>query len=154
SDVSTLQSKSSGPEPPIDDGKKSPGTSKAGPILKSADGPAVASRNERLTATSPSTSRGNNLTSSQGLREVARFDTADHPVQAQILPDALHVLYETTGEESALWLGEVSDPKNTRKLNGHSPNWKHLVLSSDGRFAVTADDQDLRIWYLNTEKSE
>ena len=63
-------------------------------------------------------------------------------------------LYETGGKNRALWSGDLTDPKKpvTRKLQAKVPSdWSHLVLSSDGRFAVLAGkDKSLRRWDLQS----
>ena len=77
--------------------------------------------------------------------EIASFHPPYPVVQARLLPDAQHVLYETGGRNRALWRGELKDPDKPRKLEADAPGWVHLVLSSDGRFAVLAG-KDKTLW--------
>jgi WD40 repeat protein/serine/threonine protein kinase len=85
------------------------------------------------------------------LLEMTHFDLPDRVIQARLLPDGHHILYETGGRDRALWLGEFGDRPTARRLTGSVRDWSHLAFSSDGRFAVLArDDQTLWRWDLET----
>ena len=71
-----------------------------------------------------------------------------------MLPDERHLLYETAGKDRALWLGDLEDPHNPRRIDGNPPGWLHLALSSDGRFAALAcEDNTVRSWDLRTGRT-
>ena len=93
----------------------------------------------------------------QVFHEIASIPTSDPVIQARLLPDARHVLYETGGGKRALWRGDLTDPKNPRtlKLELNDPSdWSRLVLASDGRFAILAGkDRALWDWDLQTGQS-
>jgi len=87
-------------------------------------------------------------------REIARFETRGRVLQAHLLPDGRHVLYETGDKDSGLWRGDVENPKSPRRLEGHPAGWAHLALSRDGRLAVAANaDQTLTSWDLDEQQS-
>jgi WD40 repeat protein/formylglycine-generating enzyme required for sulfatase activity/serine/threonine protein kinase len=72
-------------------------------------------------------------------------------IQALPVSDPAYVLFETGGRNRALWRCDLSDPANPRKLEAGIPNWVHLALSNDGRFAVVAGtDNSLSNWDLLT----
>ncbi len=90
----------------------------------------------------------------QVFRELASFHPPDRVIQARLLLDGRHVLYEVGGQNRGLWLGDIADPNNPRNLKGHDTKWLHLALASNGRLAVTArDDNTLWSWDLATEQS-
>ena len=91
---------------------------------------------------------------SQDFREIATLDAPDRVIQARFLADGRHVLYEAAGQNRALWLADIADPKNRRKLGGHAPKWVQMAISADGGLAVTSrEDQTLWSWDLKTEQS-
>jgi WD40 repeat protein/serine/threonine protein kinase/Tfp pilus assembly protein PilF len=92
----------------------------------------------------------------KAFHEIATIKTSDPVIQARLLPDANHVVYETGGRNRALWRGDVTDPKNpqTRKLAVNAPSgWTHLALSSDGRFAVLAG-KDKTLWNCDLQNGQ
>ena len=92
----------------------------------------------------------------QAFQELATIKTADPVIQARLLPDANHVVYETGGRNRALWRADITDPKNpqTRKLEVNaSSDWAHLALSSDGRFAVLAG-KDKALWNWDLQNGQ
>jgi superkiller protein 3 len=92
-----------------------------------------------------------NQTLSQQLLDIASFRTSDRVFQARLLPDDRHVLYETSGKKRALWSGDLTDSTNPRELQANAPGWVRLAISSDGRFAVLAgEDETLWRWDLQT----
>jgi WD40 repeat protein len=88
------------------------------------------------------------------LPEIATFKATDRAIQARMLPDERHLLFETGGKDRALWLGDLEDPRNPRLIDGNPPGWLHLALSSDGRFAALAcEDNTVRSWDLRTGRT-
>jgi WD40 repeat protein/serine/threonine protein kinase/Tfp pilus assembly protein PilF len=84
--------------------------------------------------------------------EITSIKSPDRVVQARLI-DARHVLYETEGRNRALWSADLTDPKKpqTRKLESSGlSDWAHLVLASDGKFAVLAG-KDKALWYWDLE---
>jgi WD40 repeat protein len=137
--VTKTSSPGATPQPTSPAPAESSSASKAAPPA----GPAPMSR----PAPTPSGAR----TASEELRVIASIRTSDPAIQARLLPDALHILYETRGKEPALWRGDIRDPKNPRKLQSDVPGWVHLALSSDGKFAIVATkDHSLWNWDLQT----
>jgi WD40 repeat protein/serine/threonine protein kinase len=100
---------------------------------------------------------GAETTNSAGkFSEIASFKPkpSDRVLQARLLPDGRHVLYETSGQDRSLWLGEVENPKSPRKLKGDHTTWVRLVLSEDGRLAVVVcADKTVWSWNLETDRS-
>jgi WD40 repeat protein/serine/threonine protein kinase len=92
----------------------------------------------------------------QAFREIATIKTPDPVIQARLLPDANHVVYETGGRNRALWSGDITDPSNPRTtridVNAVS-DWTHLVLSGDGRCAVVAG-KDKALWFGDLQQSQ
>ena len=93
----------------------------------------------------------------QEFHEIASIKTPDPVIQARLLPDSRHVLYETDGKNRALWSGDLTDPRKprARQLEAKAPSgWTRLVLAGDGRFAVLAGkDKTLRRWDLQSGES-
>jgi serine/threonine protein kinase len=126
----------------------SPPAATSAPVKK----PAGASSPEKSgPAASPA---AENLRATLGFREIARFKAPAGVQQSRLLPDNKHVVYESGGNAPGLWIGSIQDPKNPRKLDGHSGEWRQLAFAADGRTALTLNgDRTLSVWDLETQAS-
>jgi WD40 repeat protein/tRNA A-37 threonylcarbamoyl transferase component Bud32 len=107
------------------------------------------------------------LAGTEEVGEIARFESPhDLPGWAFFLPDGRHLVYTTGGDnqdgkwvdgvDPALWVVDLSDPRNPRKLTGHAPKVGgiRLAIAPDGRLALTAGaDGTVRLWDLETGRS-
>jgi WD40 repeat protein len=96
---------------------------------------------------------------------IARFQSPHDNVHfGSLLPDGRRVAYVTGGDlqndkwvagnDPALWVGDLADPGNPRKLMGHTQDVAGLAISKDGlRALTTSKDGTLRLWDLETGKS-
>ena len=86
--------------------------------------------------------------------EIAAFKLPDPVIQVRWLREGGRVMIETGGKIRALWLADVAQPQNPRKLDSVTPPWVHLSISSDGRVAVAACiDKTIWRWDLQTGQS-
>ncbi len=74
-------------------------------------------------------------------------------LQARLLPDHRRVVYENSGANRAVWVGDLQDQK-THKLDGHPAAWTRLSFSLDGRLALALNaDNTLSSWDVETQTS-
>jgi WD40 repeat protein/serine/threonine protein kinase len=119
-------------------------------VASQATAPVTGSSPVSIATTRPSESR----VPGWAFRQMATIRTPDRVIQSRLLPDGEHVVYETLGQDRALWLGDLTQSNNPRKLEGNPVGWVQLALSSDGRFAVLAgNDKTLWNWDLKTGQS-
>jgi WD40 repeat protein/serine/threonine protein kinase len=86
--------------------------------------------------------------------EIAAFKLLDPVIQVRWLREGGRVMIETGGKIRALWLAELAQPQNPRKLESPTPPWVHLSISCDGRVAVAACiDKTIWRWDLQTGQS-
>jgi WD40 repeat protein len=114
------------------------------------------------TATAGTNKRAQELLSGEEVGEIAQFTSPHDLVSAPVfLPDGRHVLYATGGDvrdnkwskgtDPALWLANIDNEKDLRKLRGHAPGGISVAVSRDGRLALSAgDDGALRLWDLES----
>jgi WD40 repeat protein/serine/threonine protein kinase len=81
--------------------------------------------------------------------KVASIKSPDPVIQARLVTAAGHLLFETGGKRRALYRFDMKDQREPRSLKAEVPDWAHLAISSDGRFAVLAGtDGSLWNWDL------
>ena len=86
--------------------------------------------------------------------EIAAFKLPNPVIQVRWLRDGGRVMIETGGQIRALWLAELAQPQDPRKLESPTPPWVHLSISTDGRVAVAACiDKTIWRWDLQTGQS-
>jgi WD40 repeat protein/serine/threonine protein kinase len=122
----------------------------AAPELRKMPSP-VAEPTGRTEATTP---KPDTASSARTFYEIASINTPDPVIQARLVTDEKHVLFETHGTDRALWFGELADRQNPRRLECNISGWAHMALSSDGKFAVlVGKDKALWTWDLQTGQS-
>jgi WD40 repeat protein/serine/threonine protein kinase len=96
---------------------------------------------------------------------IARFESSQDVITAaSFLPDGRRVAFITGGTlrngdlggavDPGLFIGDLADTKNVRKLTGHTGSVTSLALSKDGNRALTTGtDMTLRLWDLKTGTS-